>query len=172
MTVRVQVVFEAETMAEVVKAVREWLNESSAAGEPVQETEDARRDREVRQVLAAIKGRDSRQFVRELAEAAGRGEGVPFDDALKARYGKTTGTAFAGIVGGPNKLMRRIARRDLIARDTTLGGYRLDPLDAAIVLAAWSTGSDQAAGRQVPAASAARSRPNGIPLDQRSYRRR
>ena len=100
-----------------------------------QETEEVRREREVVAVLAAIKGRDSRQFVRDLAEAAIRGEGVPFDEALKASYGKSTGTAFAGIVGGPNKLMRRIARRDLIVRDATMGGYRIDPADAAVVMA-------------------------------------
>jgi len=39
---------------------------------------------------------------------------VPFDDALRARYRKTNGTAFAGMVSGPNNLMRRIAKRDLI----------------------------------------------------------
>ncbi len=125
----------AETMNEVVVAVRQWLDGSHHGTEPAQETAEGRREREVVAVLAAIKGPDSRQFVRELAEAAVRGEGVAFDDELKARYGKNTGTAFAGIVGGPNKLMRRIARRDLIVRDVSTGGYRIDAADAAVVLA-------------------------------------
>jgi hypothetical protein len=120
-------------------------------------------------VLGAIKGPDSRRFVRELAEAAVQGQGIPFDDALKARYGKINGTAFAGIVGGPNKLMRRIANRDLIARDTVLGGYRLDPLDASVVLAVWPAGGDQRSpGSDPPAAP---SRPLGIPLDRALPRR-
>ncbi len=55
----------------------------------------------------------------------------------KARYGKTNGTAFAGIVAGPNKLMRRIAHRDLIAWDAAAGGYRIHPADAEIILANW-----------------------------------
>lgn len=134
MAVRVQVVFEAETMDEVVVAVRRWLDGSPDDTEPDQGTAEARREREVFAVLAAIKGPDSRQFVRDLAEAAVRGEGVLFDGELKARYGKSTGTAFAGIVGGPNKLMRRIAKRDLIVRDLITGGYRMDPADAAVAL--------------------------------------
>ena len=59
------------------------------------------------------------------------------NEALKARYGKTTGTAFAGMVSGPNKLMRRIAKRDLITWDGAAGGYRIDPADAEIILANW-----------------------------------
>jgi hypothetical protein len=173
MAVRVQVVFEGETMEGVVAEVRRWLGAQSVGREPDQETEEARREREVRGVLGAIKGPDSRQFVRELAEAAVQGQGIPFDDALKGRFGKINGTAFAGIVGGPNKLMRRIANRDLIARDTVLGGYRLDPLDASVVLAAWpEDGSLRSPGSDPPAAtSAAPSRPLGIPLDRALPRR-
>jgi hypothetical protein len=44
-----------------------------------------------------------------LYRSGGLGETLAFDQALKARYGKTTGTAFAGIVGGANKVARRIA---------------------------------------------------------------
>lgn len=104
---------------------------------PVQEDRLVRREREVREVLIALRGPAARRLVRELAEAATRGEGVRLDDALKARYGKPTGAPFGGIVGAANKISRRIAGRDLIARDAALGGYRLDPLDAEIVLAAW-----------------------------------
>jgi hypothetical protein len=136
-TVRVQVVFEKETMADVIASVREWLEGSPGGPPPPRETVAARREREVCAVLAAIKGADSRRFVGELAVAAQRGDAVRFDGALKDRYHKTSGTAFAGIVGGPNKLMRRIAKRDLIVRDPTSGGYRLDPLDAAIVRSEW-----------------------------------
>lgn len=138
MTVRVQVVFEDETMEGVVAAVRRWLDAQPGEPRSAAETEEARRERELREVLGAIRGPDSRRLVRELAEAAVRGEAVPFDADLKARYGKTSGTAFAGTVSGPNKLMRRIAHRDLIVRDAAMGGYRMDPLDARIVLDTWS----------------------------------
>ena len=79
--------------------------------------------------------------MRELAEAATRGEGVRLDDSLKARYGKASGAPFGGIVGAANKISRRIAGRDLIARDAAIGGYRMDPLDATVVLVAWSNDS-------------------------------
>ena len=44
---------------------------------------------------------------------------------------------FAGIVAGPNKVMRRVARRDLITWDADARGYRMDPTDAEIVLQRW-----------------------------------
>ncbi len=146
MTVRVQVVFEEETMDAVVAAVRRWLDGSSGGQAPGEETSEAQRAREVREVLAAIRGLDSRRLVQELAEAASRGAGIRLDDTLKARYGKATGTAFAGVVGGVNKLSRRLAQRDLIARDTTLGGYRMDPRDAEVVFDAWA--QPKAAGQE------------------------
>jgi hypothetical protein len=40
-------------------------------------------------------------------------------------------------VAGPNKVMRRIARRDLIIWDADARGYRMDPADAEIVLHRW-----------------------------------
>ena len=138
MTVRVQVVFEDETMEGVVAAVRRWLDAQPGERVASTETEEARRERELREVLGAIRGPDSRRLVRELAEAAVRGDAVPFNADLKARYGWSTGTALAGTVSGPNKLMRRIAHRDLIVRDAAMGGYRMDPLDARIVLDTWS----------------------------------
>ena len=154
-----QVVFEGATMDAIVAEVRTWLEEQAAGVGPVQETDEARREREVREVLAAIKGPDTRRLVHELAEAAIQGKGIRFDDALKARYGKTSGTSFAGIVGAANKVTRRVANRDLIARDTALGGWRLDPLDAAIVLATWRPGAS--AGT-----SATPDRPAGIDISR------
>ena len=138
MTVQVHFVFEDETMEGVIAAVRRWLDAQPGELRSAAETEEARRERELREVLGAIRGPDSRRLVGELAEAAVRGEAVPFDADLKARYGKTNGTAFAGIVSGPNKLARRIAGRDLIAWDAAVRGYRMDPLDARIVRDTWS----------------------------------
>jgi hypothetical protein len=43
--------------------------------------------------------------------------------------------AFGGMVGGANKLMRRIGGRDMITWDAAVGGYRIDPRDADVVLA-------------------------------------
>ena len=59
------------------------------------------------------------------------------DANLIRRYGKQTGTAFAGIVAGPNKVMRRVARRDLVTWDADAHGYRMDAADAQIVLQRW-----------------------------------
>jgi hypothetical protein len=132
-TVRVQVVFEGETMESVVAAVRRWLDTAPEAGAATESSDEARRESELREVLGAIRGAESRRFVLELAQAAVKGEGIPFDH-LKDRYGKS----FSGVVGGPNKLMRRIARRDLISRDALADGYRMDPRDARIVRDIWS----------------------------------
>jgi hypothetical protein len=137
-TVRVQVVFEADTMEDIAVAVRQWLDTSPAAGRAAASTEASRRELELREVLGAIRGTDSRRFVRELAEAAVKGEGLPFDADLKARYGRPTGAGFGGIVGGPNKIMRRTAHRDLISRDALADGYRMDLRDAQIVIDTWT----------------------------------
>mgnify|MGYP001793970546 CR=1 FL=1 len=85
-------------------------------------------------MLKSISGADSRRLLREVAELSTRGTALRLDADLAARYGKLTGTAFAGIVAGPNKVMRRVARRDLITWDADIRGYRMDPADAEIVL--------------------------------------
>ena len=95
------------------------------------------RHRQLGEVLNAIRGPDSRRLLREVAELATRNDALVLDAALTARYGKRTGTAFAGIVAGPNKVMRRVARRDLISWDADVRGYRMDPADAEIVLQRW-----------------------------------
>jgi hypothetical protein len=66
-------VVEVETPADLVAEVRRWLSGQTTGEEPSLEAEGARREREVREVLAAIKGPDSRRFVRELAAAVVRG---------------------------------------------------------------------------------------------------
>ena len=135
-----QISFEADTQDELIVMVRRWVAGLDAAGPTQAELGERPADwraREVQEVLHRLKGVDSRRLVHEIAEAATRGEAVPFDDALRARYGKTRGTAFAGMVSGPNKLMRRIAKRDLITWDAAAGGYRIDPADAEIILANW-----------------------------------
>jgi hypothetical protein len=89
------------------------------------------------EVLNAIRGPDSRRLLREVAELSTRDLALILDPALTARYGKRTGTAFAGIVAGPNKVMRRVARRDLVTWDADAHGYRMDPADAEIILQRW-----------------------------------
>ena len=135
-----QISFGADTQDELITMVRRWVAGLDAVGSGPSELEERPADwrtREVQEVLHRLKGVDSRRLVHEVAEAATRGEAVPFDDALRARYGKTNGTAFAGMVSGPNKLMRRIAKRDLITWDAAAGGDRIDPADAEIILANW-----------------------------------
>jgi len=95
------------------------------------------RRRQLGEVLNAIRGIDSRRLLREVAEHSTRNAALVLDAELTQRYGKRTGTAFAGIVAGPNKVMRRVARRDLIVWDPDARGYRMDPADAEVVLERW-----------------------------------
>ena len=136
-----QISFQADTQDELIAMVRRWVAGVDAVEVWPAELDERPADwraRELREVLNRLKGVASRRLVREVAEAAQSGDSVPFDDALRARYGKTTGTAFAGMLSGPNKLMRRIAKRDLIKWDAAAGGYKIDPADAEIILANWS----------------------------------
>lgn len=101
-------------------------------------TDDAtERRNQLAVVLRAIRGLDSRRLVGEVAELSLADRALVLDEPLRLRYGKSTGTAFAGIVAGPNKVMRRVARRDLLVWDAAAGGYRMHPSDAEIVLQTW-----------------------------------
>jgi hypothetical protein len=132
--------FEAETEEQLVGLAWRWvMGPQHQAGEPVMDEADqaALRRKQLGEVLNAIQGADSRRLVREVAEMSIRNAALPLDADLTARYGKQTGTAFAGIVAGPNKVMRRVAHRDLITWDADIRGYRMDPADAEIVLQRW-----------------------------------
>src|SRR5437763_17145689 len=83
------------------------------------------RRRQFGEVLNAIRGTDSRRLLREVAELSTQNTALVLDADLAARYGKRTGTAFAGIVAGPNKVMRRVAQRDLIFWDAGARGCRM-----------------------------------------------
>lgn len=133
--------FEAETEDELLALAWRWvMGPARQRGAPVADGDDQvdLHRRQLVEVLNAIRGSDSRRFVREVAELSRAGAAVVLDEALKQRYGKQTGTAFAGIVAGPNKVMRRVARRDLIIWDGSAGGYRMDPAHAEIVLRHWA----------------------------------
>lgn len=136
-----RVEFEADTEEDLVSLVWRWVMgprrdvEHTPAGEAPGETELRRSQLAV--VLRTIRGPDSRRLVREVAELSLGDGALVLDEALRERYGKRTGTAFAGIVAGPNKVMRRIARRDLLIWDPVAGGYRMDPADAQVVLETW-----------------------------------
>ena len=135
-----RVEFEAETEEELLGLAWRWVMgprrelEASEADPPDQA--ELRR-RQLGEVLNAIRGADSRRLVYEVAELSTRNGALRLDADLAERYGKRTGTAFAGIVAGPNKVMRRVARRDLITWDADVRGYRMDPADAEIVLERW-----------------------------------
>ena len=132
--------FEADTEEELVALAWRWVMGPQRTSGPLTpdpaDQADLRR-RQLGEVLNAIRGADSRRLLREVAELSMRDTTLVLDGALTARYGKRTGTAFAGIVAGPNKVMRRIARRDLITWDGDARGYRMDPADAEIVLERW-----------------------------------
>jgi hypothetical protein len=138
-----RVEFEAETEDELVALAWRWvMGPERHAGEPVANDADRAdlRRRQLGEVLNSIRGADSRRLLREVAELSRQGATLALDADLTARYGKRTGTAFAGIVAGPNKVMRRIARRDLITWDADVRGYRMDPADAELILERWSAG--------------------------------
>lgn len=132
--------FEAETQDELLALAWRWVMGPSREPDDLvadhADQADLRR-RQLGEALNGIRGTDSRRLLREVAELSARGQALVLDADLTARYGKKTGTAFAGIVAGPNKVMRRIARRDLVTWDADARGYRMDPADAEIVLQRW-----------------------------------
>ena len=132
--------FEADTEEELLALAWRWvMGPARDAERPVTDQADRvdLRRRQLGEVLNAVRGADSRRLLREVAELSTHDRALVLDAELAARYGKRTGTAFAGIVAGPNKVMRRIARRDLITWDADARGYRMDPADAEIVLQRW-----------------------------------
>ena len=129
--------FEAETEEQLLGLAWRWvMGPQRQTDRSVTDQADLRR-RQMGEVLNAIRGADSRRLLREVAELSSRDEALVLDAGLTVRYGKRSGTAFAGIVAGPNKVMRRVARRDLITWDADVRGYRMDPGDAEIVLQRW-----------------------------------
>ena len=135
--------FEADTEEELLALARRWVMGPGAQPDATLSTgadqADLRR-RQLGEALNGIRGADSRRLLREVAELSLHGEALVLNAELTARYGKTTGTAFAGIVAGPNKVMRRVARRDLVTFDADARGYRMDPVDAEIILQRWPAG--------------------------------
>jgi hypothetical protein len=135
-----RVEFEADTEEALVALAWRWVMgpqrpSAGSVGDPADQA-DLRR-RQLGEVLNGIRGPDSRRLLREVAELSMQDSALVLDADLAARYGKRTGTAFAGIVAGPNKVMRRVARRDLVTWDADARGYRMDPADAEIVLQRW-----------------------------------
>ena len=135
--------FEADTEEELLALARRWVlgppgDAATSVADQVDQADLHRR--QLGEALNGIRGHDSRRLLHEVAELALQDRALVLDAGLTARYGKTTGTAFAGIVAGPNKVMRRIARRDLVTWDADVRGYRMDPMDAEIVLQRWPAG--------------------------------
>ena len=136
-----RVEFEADTEDELIALAWRWVmgpqRQPGAAGSGLTVDQEDLRRRQLGEVLNAIRGTDSRRLLRDVAERSTRNAALVLDADLTRRYGKRTGTAFAGIVAGPNKVMRRVARRDLITWDADARGYRMDPADAEVVLERW-----------------------------------
>ena len=132
--------FEADTEDQLLALAWRWVmgpQRHRGGALPDQADQEELRSRQLGEVLNAIRGADSRRLLREVAELSTHNAALVLDADLAARYGKRTGTAFAGIVAGPNKVMRRVARRDLITWDADVRGYRMDLADAEIVLQRW-----------------------------------
>ncbi|HSM16512.1 MAG TPA: hypothetical protein VK845_05875, partial [Gemmatimonadales bacterium] len=140
-TIRVpRIEFEADTEEALLALAWRWvMGPQRQPGGSVADAADQADllRRQLGEVLNAIRGPDSRRLLREVAELSMEDAALVLDANLKARYNKRTGTAFAGIVAGPNKVMRRVARRDLVTWDADARGYRMDPADAEIVLQRW-----------------------------------
>ena len=135
-----RVEFEADTEEQLLALARRWVMgppQHPGGGVADQADQAELRRRQLGEALNAIRGVDSRRLLREVAELSLKGGALVLDENLATRYGKRTGTAFAGIVAGPNKVMRRVARRDLVTWDADAHGYRMDPADAEIVLQRW-----------------------------------
>ncbi len=135
-----RVEFEADTEEQLLALAWRWvMGPRREPGGPVPDVADQAdlRRRQLGEVLNAIRGTDSRRLLREVAELSTRDAALVLDADLATRYGKRSNTAFAGAVAGPNKVMRRVARRDLIIWDPDVRGYRMDPADAQIVLQRW-----------------------------------
>ena len=150
-----QISFQADTQEELIEMVRRWVTGLTVEAAPIAEPSSDRRVHDVQEVMRRIRGEDSRTLVIEVAGAAARGAAVPRDEMLLKMFKKTTYTAFGGMVGGANKLMRRIGGRDLITWDAAGGGYRIDPRDAEVILAMTAEGS--------ASSGQARRRPSGPP---------
>lgn len=132
--------FEAETEEQLLALAWRWVMgpQHQPVGSAADQVDQADlRRRQLGEALNGIRGPDSRRLLREVAELSIQGAALVLDADLTARYDKRTGTAFAGIVAGPNKVMRRVARRDLVTWDADVRGYRMDPADAEIVLQRW-----------------------------------
>lgn len=135
--------FEADTEEQLVALARRWVmgpqqSGASSTDQSVDQADQAElHRRQLGEALNSIRGADSRRLLREVAELSLTSAALVLDKNLAARYDKKTGTAFAGIVAGPNKVMRRVARRDLVTWDADARGYRMDPADAEIVLQRW-----------------------------------
>jgi hypothetical protein len=134
--------FEADTEEQLLALARRWVmgpHQGSSSDDQAADRADQAdlHRRQLGEALNSIRGADSRRLLREVAELSLAGATLVLDASLAARYGKKTGTAFAGIVAGPNKVMRRVARRDLVTWDADAHGYRMDPADAGIVLLRW-----------------------------------
>lgn len=132
--------FEADTEDQLLALAWRWvmgppIQPGGAAADQADQVELHRR--QLGEALNAIRGADSRRLLREVAELSLQDRALVLNADLTASYGKKTGTAFAGIVAGPNKVMRRVARRDLVTWDADVRGYRMDPADAEIVLQRW-----------------------------------
>ena len=133
--------FQADTQDELIEMVRRWVTGLTVEAERIAEPSPDRRVHDVQEVMRRIRGEDSRNLVIEVAAAASRGAVVPRDAKLLRLFKKTNYTAFGGMVGGANKLMRRIGGRDLITWDAAAGGYRIDPRDAEVILATTTEGT-------------------------------
>jgi hypothetical protein len=129
-----RVEFEADTEEELVALAWRWVMGPKQKRDGPSGGDETDRRNLLAVVLRGVRGLDSRRLVREVAELSLADRALVLDEALRQRYGKTSGTAFAGIVAGPNKVMRRVARRDLLVWDPGAGGYRMDPADAEIVV--------------------------------------
>jgi hypothetical protein len=103
-----KITIEAATPDELLVFVRKWLDDHGERSEVTSAGGDAAK---IRTAVRSIYGPISRRFLRDVAEAAKRGERVTVDADLARRYGVVDGGSLGGAIGnaatGLNKAVGR-----------------------------------------------------------------
>ncbi|MDR3633820.1 MAG: hypothetical protein P4L84_08285 [Isosphaeraceae bacterium] len=129
-----KITIEAATPEELLVFVRKWLDDRESRSDSAGAGGDAAK---IRTAIHRMYGPVGRRFLRDVAEAATRGERVTVDADLARRYGFTDGGSLGGAIGnaatGLNKAVGRWVL-DRVGRYPSV--WTMSSADAETVLAA------------------------------------
>jgi hypothetical protein len=137
----ISITFSGSTMEEVAGLVAAWTppappGPASTRAEATPLSAEANAAA-VRRVVSRVRGAQSLQLLRLLAEAGMKGENVTLSDALLQQFDATSGSAFGGMVGPINRVAAAIIGRPLIGYPNgKVGTWGIAPEDATAVLEA------------------------------------